>query len=113
MSDELVLVTDGESTLHAVGLADGVARWRFATEGASLDADDGVVRALATADGPTPRRAVYRDTAFAGRSVVGRAPAHRRLGDHLVAKGWEAVGADGLRTLLEDGMTGEDRPTRC
>lgn len=74
-----------------------------------IGADDGIVRAVEAAAGPPPRRAVYWDSTRAGTALVGRAPAHRRLVQHLTDRGWEVVDGAGLEAMLAEATRTEAR----
>ncbi len=110
--DNVLYLGQGDGEISAHDADTGETLWAYQT-GASIysspvvedgrlyvGSDDGGVYALAAGE-QTVRRAVFYDSALAGRSILGRRPEHDVIGDYFVSRGYERLDASTLVDFLE------------
>jgi len=100
----------GDGSLLALDAATGATRWSYRT-GAGIfstpavagrsvyvGSDDGRVYAFESADGASPRRAVYWDEARVPRALF---PGHEQVRDHFRRAGYEVLDAAALASFMQ------------
>lgn len=107
-------VGDGGGWLSALDLESGDIRWQLRVGGAIysspalegdrlfVGSDDGNLYALDLGSGPSPIRAVYRDTSRLDHAQFGRLPEERAVTEYLTERGYELLDRAGLTAFLRD-----------